>query len=628
MPLEKEIKSSVITVKLALRLVRSSKFDNLYDARLFLKNLNEQAIRIQNLLLIPHFQTTLILDILARYDIEQPYLHLTNEMHQLQIQKEKIQKRLKKDHDNKNVLKQQLHKAPDEGKKSIELKIKTIEHQIAASKSQLEKLLQHYEVIKDRRRKSREALIAKAETLSKKTGLFDNMLSWINEYLQTISFYNSTGNIKNYDLLKPLIDYLENLFNYEKNDVLFEKYPYSLERRSAKLFFNLRKDNLHTYFETNNQKGTYFLKVFDCVFEITFGKSKSRNAKQRLDQLLSGNEIKNIWYEPKASYLSIEHIWNNSQNNGMDDRIYLNLVMQENVSQNYEENRTRIMGIDVGVNNPLYYAIKEPNSHVPIFWEGLGLREKDTDFRKKTLMRIETLQKEIATARSVKNSKKLKALSKKINAYCESYYHILSKKIIDKAVEHRVGILKMEDLDFKQSFKSRHPIIKYWNFRSLQQKIAYKAARAGVTVQWVAPENTSKKCMHCDTIGVNLKIKFKKQLVKQSAQDAFAHNDHIFICTNTNWKHTGKNCYAYIDVMRKWPKVKKPVCKFCSQELVQATLYTVDGKVEKILGGKKSKTIYICNNKQCSHRGNLFKPLHRDANAAANIADAPPLVVE
>lgn len=84
--------------------------------------------------------------------------------------------------------------------------------------------------------------------------------------------------------------------------------------------------------------------------------------------------------------------------------------------------------------------------------------------------------------------------------------HVLSKRIVDEAVKARGGLIRLERLTgIRQRTRvwNQHSnrLVAGWSFGQLQSFIAYKAARAGLAVEYVEPAHTSQACSVCGALG-------------------------------------------------------------------------------------------------------------------------------
>jgi putative transposase len=98
----------------------------------------------------------------------------------------------------------------------------------------------------------------------------------------------------------------------------------------------------------------------------------------------------------------------------------------------------------------------------------------------------------------------------------------VSRQIVEKATKNRESIV-MERLKGIRKAHKRGNLkgpdsrrrANLWPFRQLQQQIAYKAAWAGVPVEFVNPRNTSKECANCHYLNNELKVTERTWLCPQ-----------------------------------------------------------------------------------------------------------------
>lgn len=84
--------------------------------------------------------------------------------------------------------------------------------------------------------------------------------------------------------------------------------------------------------------------------------------------------------------------------------------------------------------------------------------------------------------------------------------HVLSKAIVDEAIRHNCGVIRMERLThIRQRTKTRskhlNHMIANWSFCELQQFVKYKARRVGLRVEFIDPAYTSQTCAICGVFG-------------------------------------------------------------------------------------------------------------------------------
>lgn len=143
----------------------------------------------------------------------------------------------------------------------------------------------------------------------------------------------------------------------------------------------------------------------------------------------------------------------------------------------------KTMGIDVGLN---YLAVASVGT-TSLFFNG----DKTAFIRRRFASR----------RRSLGQNKKLYAIIKSKNKesrWMKDVNHKISRQIIKFALDNGVRLIRMEDLTgIRKSAKSKKEAgrnLHSWAHYQLQQFIEYKAKIAGIEVQYVNPQNTSKMC--------------------------------------------------------------------------------------------------------------------------------------
>ncbi|MBI3023879.1 MAG: IS200/IS605 family element transposase accessory protein TnpB [Thaumarchaeota archaeon] len=95
----------------------------------------------------------------------------------------------------------------------------------------------------------------------------------------------------------------------------------------------------------------------------------------------------------------------------------------------------------------------------------------------------------------------------------KQFLNRVSKAVVEKARANKQAIILERPKGIRRVHqkgngegRERRRRISQWPFRMLQQQIAYKAAWAGVPVEFVDPRNTSKTCSDCGFINRKLKL--------------------------------------------------------------------------------------------------------------------------
>lgn len=102
------------------------------------------------------------------------------------------------------------------------------------------------------------------------------------------------------------------------------------------------------------------------------------------------------------------------------------------------------------------------------------------------------------------NAKKLQAIRKSSNKeqrWMRDQDHKISRSIVNDAITHNVGMIKLETLSgirasTRKSRKNNHSLHN-WSFYRLARYIEYKAKIAGIDTVYVNPAYTSQTCPHC-----------------------------------------------------------------------------------------------------------------------------------
>jgi IS605 OrfB family transposase len=156
------------------------------------------------------------------------------------------------------------------------------------------------------------------------------------------------------------------------------------------------------------------------------------------------------------------------------------------------------LGIDLGIRNTA-------TTSNGTLYSG-QIRQQYKEIRQK--IRASLQSKGTQGARNV-----LKRLSGRERRMIRYENHVLSRRIVEEAVNAHCGVLRMEELTgirrrTKTWNKHLNRMIAGWSFGELQQFVEYKARKVGIAVEYVNPAYTSQTCPRCGSRGVR-------------AQDAF-----------------------------------------------------------------------------------------------------------
>lgn len=160
---------------------------------------------------------------------------------------------------------------------------------------------------------------------------------------------------------------------------------------------------------------------------------------------------------------------------------------------------TDFIGVDLGITNLATPSIGEPFAGDDV----KRISKKYADLRQTLQRKASAQSKNGKRSRNIR--KFLKRISKKVRNFKKHSNHVISKKIVQTAIDTRKGIA-LEDLSGirkrceKRFRKSQRAMFSGWAFYELRNYIAYKAKLAGIPVVLVNPKNTSRECFECGHI--------------------------------------------------------------------------------------------------------------------------------
>lgn len=160
--------------------------------------------------------------------------------------------------------------------------------------------------------------------------------------------------------------------------------------------------------------------------------------------------------------------------------------------------KNKIMGIDMGIVNAVYWAFNFSLNRGYI--EGGEINE----FRKKIQARRRTLQKQIKYCGESRKGHgrerallPIKILSEKESNARNSINHKYAKYIVGQAIKNECGTIQLENLS---GINIDNKFLKNWTYYDLKTKIEYKAKEKGIDVIEINPHYTSQRCSKCGFI--------------------------------------------------------------------------------------------------------------------------------
>lgn len=266
--------------------------------------------------------------------------------------------------------------------------------------------------------------------------------------------------------------------------------PFSMHLKSV-LGINKRDD------------GTIYVKFPKGLeWDMHFGSDKSNN-REIVERILSGQ------YAAGDSAIQ--------QKRG---KIFLLLVVKI-PKKSVVLNPERIVGVDLGINTPLYAALND-DEHAKL---AIGSRDEFLKIRRLFDRRRRDLQTSLTSSTRGGHGRthKLQALErlgeKERNWVCLQN-HNFSKALVEFAKKNGAGVIQMERLtgfgrtSDGAAADSKKFILRYWSFFELQQFIEYKARAAGIEVRYVDPYHTSQTCSFCGHYEAGQRISQKHFICK------------------------------------------------------------------------------------------------------------------
>ena len=144
-------------------------------------------------------------------------------------------------------------------------------------------------------------------------------------------------------------------------------------------------------------------------------------------------------------------------------------------------NNKNVMGVDIGMRCPAVCFTSQGD----IFFAGNGRQIRYYNRRHDTYVR-----------KNKNNFRRLVKFNHKAMKYKNHIDHCISKQLIEYAIQHDIGTIKLEKLtNLQKKFHVHEQVC--WSYERLQTYIKYKAKLNGIKVVYVDPRFTSKRCPHC-----------------------------------------------------------------------------------------------------------------------------------
>lgn len=209
-----------------------------------------------------------------------------------------------------------------------------------------------------------------------------------------------------------------------------------------------------------------------------------------------------------------------------DNEIVIEIIYEKEC-MNEELDRNRFASIDLGVDN-IATAIFDENE--ALIYNGKPIKSVN-QFANKLIAKYKS---ELEIKNKRKTSKRLKHIYSKRNARMEDYFHKLSRRIVNKSVEHKIGTIVV---GYNKGWKDSINIGKRNNqtfvqipFDSLLQKLEYKCKQCGINFIVQEESYTSK----CDALAMESIGKHKEYMGKRVKRGLYQSSTRKLINADLN----------------------------------------------------------------------------------------------
>lgn len=268
------------------------------------------------------------------------------------------------------------------------------------------------------------------------------------------------------------------IFSFKKG--LPVPFPIKINRR---LFLNERPDgSVFITFPGGGKVRDSREHKHGMEWDLVFGRDRSNN-REIVDRILDGT------YD----------VGNSSIQQARNGKNFL-LLAVEIPRKTAAGNPDRVVGIDLGINIPLYAALND-NDYAKM---SVGSRDNYLKVRQRMSAQSRELQSSLRSSTNGGRGRKhklqaLERLKDKERNWVRLQNHIFSKSVIEFARKNNAGAIQMERIiGFGRNKNDGvRKILNKWSYSELQQLIEYKALAAGIEVRYVDPYLTSQTCSFC-----------------------------------------------------------------------------------------------------------------------------------
>lgn len=158
-----------------------------------------------------------------------------------------------------------------------------------------------------------------------------------------------------------------------------------------------------------------------------------------------------------------------------------------------------VIGVDKGIN----YLATTTDGTRQRFFGGGKVKHRKRHYQKTRASLQKKKAENAQNGKSTRSARRvLKRLSGREMRYMRDTNHVVSKRIVQFAIEQDAAVIATENLEgirerANECGKALRKLVNGWSFYQLQVYLSYKAEAVGIAVDVVDPRNTSRACSHC-----------------------------------------------------------------------------------------------------------------------------------
>ena len=158
-----------------------------------------------------------------------------------------------------------------------------------------------------------------------------------------------------------------------------------------------------------------------------------------------------------------------------------------------------VIGVDKGIN----YLATASDGRRQRFFGGGKVKHRKRHYQK---TRASLQKKKAENAQNGKSTRSVRRVLKRLSGremrYMRDTNHVVSKRIVQFAIEQDAAVIATENLEgirerANECGNALRKLVNGWSFYRLQASLSYKAEAVGITVDIVDPRNTSRACSNC-----------------------------------------------------------------------------------------------------------------------------------